>query len=111
MYLQTQGRTNTGMMGTSALAAVLTCCSLNFSVFILSHAVTGSSSFVVAVCILSTRLFFKLYVQKTMRLCALNASLFKHFLNYSPVQGDGRHGVNAGKYSCDGEKVVEAAVA
>lgn len=46
-----------------------------------------------------------------MRLCALSASSLKYFLTYTPVEGDGRHGVNAGKYGCDGEKVVEAAVA
>lgn len=46
-----------------------------------------------------------------MRLCALSASSFKYFLAHTPVEGDGRHGVNAGKYGCDGEKVVEAAVA
>lgn len=46
-----------------------------------------------------------------MCLCVLSTSSFKYVLTYTPVEGDGHHGVNAGKYGCDGEKVVEAAVA
>lgn len=29
---------------------------------------------------------------------------------HTPVESYGRHGVNAGKYGCNGEEVVEAAV-
>lgn len=35
-------------------------------------------------------------------------TLHKH--THTPVQSDGRHGVDAGEYGCDGEEVVEAAV-
>lgn len=45
-----------------------------------------------------------------MRSCAFSASSFQYLPTHAPVESDGRHGVNAGKYGCDGEEVVEAAV-
>lgn len=33
-----------------------------------------------------------------------------HSYTYTPVKSYGRHGINAGKYGCNGEEVVEAAV-
>lgn len=45
-------------------------------------------------------------MQNLMPLCASGA----HFPTHAPVDSDGGHGVDAGEYGCNGEKVVEAAV-
>lgn len=86
-------------------------------VFILSRAVTGSSFLLMwLLCVSFQRgyLFMFFIIDVKADVCVLSVphpSSTSSFLAYTPVEGDGRHGVNAGKYGCDGEKVVEAAVA